>query len=205
MRKRDHIPIILLVIFILFWIILAINPYNRWVWLAENALTVLLLGFLILTYRKFSFSNSSYVLLFFYLVFHTIGSYYTYTNMPLFNWLRDIFDLSRNHYDRLVHFFFGLAFYFPVYEFATKKLKLKGWESYLLPFLVIISFKAIYEIIEYLAVIVTQSSVIGTSFLGMQGDQWDAQKDIMFGITGAVISMIVIRLKKFSKFDNIYI
>ncbi|MDP3698866.1 MAG: DUF2238 domain-containing protein [Nanoarchaeota archaeon] len=196
MRKKDRVPVILIIIFAIFWLVVAINPYDRWVWLAENVLTVLLIGFLILTYKKFRFSNTSYVLLFSYLVFHTLGSYYTYTNMPLFNWLKDIFDLSRNHYDRLVHFFFGLAFYFPVYEFATQKLKLKGWERYLLPFLVIISFKAIYEIIEYLAVMVTHSSILGTSFLGMQGDQWDAQKDIMFGITGAAISMVVCRLRR---------
>jgi len=196
MKRSERLPALLLTIFTVFWIIVAVSPYNRLVWLAENVLTVLLVGFLVFTYRKFRFSNTTYVLLFSYLVFHTIGSYYTYTNMPLFDWLKDIFDLSRNHYDRLVHFFFGLAFYFPVYEFATKRLRLKGWESYLLPFLVIISFKAIYEIIEYLAVIVTQSSIIGTSFLGMQGDQWDAQKDIMFGITGAAISMTVCRLRK---------
>lgn len=191
MKKSDCLPLILLLIFSIFWLIIAVNPYDRWVWLAENVLTVLLIGFLMLTYKKFRFSNTTYVLMFLYLVFHTIGSYYTYTNMPLFYWLRDMFDLSRNHYDRLVHFFFGLAFYFPVYEYASKELKLKGWVRYLLPFLVIISFKAMYEIIEYLAVIVTQSSVMGTSFLGMQGDPWDAQKDIMFGMSGGVISMIV--------------
>ncbi len=196
MRKSDRLPVILLIIFTIFWIVAAINPYNRLVWLTENALTVLFIGFLTLTYKKFRFSNTSYVLLFLYMIFHTIGSYYTYTNMPLFNWIKDYFDLSRNHYDRLVHFFFGLAFYFPIYEFTTKKLRLRGWESYFLPFLVIISFKAIYEIFEFLAVIVAHSSVIGGSFLGMQGDQWDAQKDIMFGISGAAISMVICRLRK---------
>ena len=196
MKKGDGLPVILFAVFTLVWLVLAVNPYNRWVWLAENILSILFIGILILTYKRFRFSNTTYIFLFFFLVLHTIGSHYTYTNMPLFNWLQVKFDLSRNHYDRLVHFLFGLAFYFPVYEFATKKLKLKSWERYLLPFLVIISFKAIYEIIEYLAVIATQSSVLGTSFLGMQGDPWDAQKDIMFGITGAAISMVVCRLKK---------
>ncbi len=196
MGKEDRLPVTLLAVFAVFWLVVAINPHNRLVWLAENILTVLLIGFLVVTYRKFRFSHTAYIFMFLYLIFHTLGSYYTYTNMPLFNWLKDLFDLSRNHYDRLVHFSFGLAFYFPVYEFATQKIKLKAWASYLLPFLVIISFKAIYEILEYLAVIATHSSVIGTSFLGMQGDQWDAQKDIMFGITGAAISMIICRFRK---------
>src|SRR3989344_461478 len=196
MTGKDKLPTVLLAVFTVFFIVAAINPYNRLVWLAESTLTVLLIGFLALTYRKFRFSNTSYLLLFSFLVLHTIGSHYTYTNMPLFTWLQGMFDLSRNHYDRLVHFFFGLAFYFPIYEFGTKKLKLNHWESYLLPFLVIISFKAIYEILEYLAVIIMHSSVIGSSFLGMQGDQWDAQKDIMFGITGAAISMVICRLRR---------
>src|SRR3989344_5346339 len=196
MKRKDRLPTILLIVYFLLWLVLAINPYDRMIWLVENTLSVLFISFLIVTYRKFRFSNTSYVLLFSFLVLHTIGSHYTYTNMPLFTWLQGMFDLSRNHYDRLVHFFFGLAFYFPIYEFGTKKLKLNHWESYLLPFLVIISFKAIYEILEYLAVIIMHSSVIGSSFLGMQGDQWDAQKDIMFGITGAAISMVICRLRR---------
>ena len=196
MAGKDRLPTILLIVYSILWLVLAINPYDRMVWLAENTLTVLFIGFLILTYRKFRFSNTSYVLLFSFLVLHTIGSHYTYTNMPLLTWLQNMFDLSRNHYDRLVHFFFGLAFYFPIYELGTRKLKLKHWESYLLPFLVIISFKTIYELLEYLIVIVMHSSVIGSSFLGMQGDQWDAQKDIMFGITGAAISMVTCRLRR---------
>ena len=114
MAGKDRLPTILLIVYSILWLVLAINPYDRMVWLVENTLTILLIGFLILTYRKFRFSDTSYLLLFCFLVLHTIGSHYTYTNMPLFAWLQDRFDLSRNHYDRLVNFFFGLAFYFPI-------------------------------------------------------------------------------------------
>ena len=185
--------------FIIFWLFIAVNPYDRFTWVIENILSVLLVIFLTATYRRFRFSNTTYILLFSFLILHTIGSYYTYTNMPIFKWIQTMFDFSRNHYDRVVHFLFGLVFYFPVYEIITKKLKIKGWLSYLLPLLLIISFKTIYEILEYLTVIFTHNVTFSDSFLGMQGDQWDAQKDIMWGIAGAVVSTVICRLRKFSR------
>src|SRR3989344_251319 len=196
MKKNDRLPVILLVTFVIFWLVIAISPYDRFTWVIENILSVLFVLLLIVTYNKFRFSNTTYVLLFSFLILHTIGSYYTYTNMPFFKWIQAMFDFSRNHYDRVVHFLFGLIFYFPVYEIVTRKLKIKGWMSYLLPFLIIISFKTIYEILEYLAVIFTNNLAFSDSFLGMQGDYWDAQKDIMFGMAGATISMLICRLSK---------
>ncbi len=197
MKKSDHFPIILLFIFSIFWLVVAINPYDRFTWFMENILSVLFVLLLIVTYRLFRFSNTTYVLLFLFLILHTIGSYYTYTNMPLFKWIQSMFDLSRNHYDRIVHFLFGLIFYFPLYEIITRKLKIQGWMSYLLPFLLIVSFKAIYEILEYLAVIIfTNNLSFADSFLGMQGDYWDAQKDIMWGMAGAVMSGLVCWLRR---------
>ena len=95
---------------------------------------------------------------------HTVGSYYTYSKMPLFELFKELFDLSRNHYDRLVHFLFGAVFYFPLREFVSRKLNINHIWSYLIPFLIIVSFKAIYEIIEYLAVVVTNDNRFGSGF-----------------------------------------
>ena len=195
MKKSDRLPVILLVIFAIFWLVIAISPYDRFTWIIENILSVLFVLLLIVTYEKFRFSNITYLFLFSFLILHTLGSYYTYTNMPVFKWIQAIFDFSRNHYDRVVHFLFGLIFYFPIYEIVTRKLKMKGWMSYLLPFLIVVSFKTIYEILEYLAVIFTNNLAFSDSFLGMQGDYWDAQKDIMFGMAGATISMLICRLR----------
>ncbi|MEK6863074.1 MAG: DUF2238 domain-containing protein [Nanoarchaeota archaeon] len=199
LKKKDFLPIILLGIFSIFWAVLAVNPANRLVWLAENFLSVLGIIFLVFTYRKFRFSNTSYILLFVFMVLHTIGSYYTYSKMPLFEWLRELFDLSRNHYDRLVHFLFGAVFYFPLREFVSRKLNINHIWSYLIPFLIIVSFKAIYEIIEYLAVVVTNDNRFGSGFLGMQGDQWDAQNDILAGTLGAGTSWVVSKISHRNK------
>lgn len=194
LRKKDFLPAMLLVIFSVFWAVLAINPVNRTIWLVENILSVLGIIFLVFTYRKFRFSNTSYILLFFFMILHTIGSYYTYSKMPLFELFKELFDFSRNHYDRLIHFLFGAVFYVPLREFVSRKLNINHVWSYLIPFLIIVSFKAIYEIIEYFAVIVAHDTIFGAGFLGMQGDQWDAQNDILAGTLGAGASWAVSKI-----------
>jgi len=193
---KENYPKILLFIFIIVWLYFAISPRYRQIWFLENILTFLAIPFLILAYKKFRFSNLSYTLIFIILILHIIGSYYSYSEVPLFDLIKDEFNFTRNHYDRLVHFLFGFAFYFPAYEFVTKKFKISGFFSYFLVFLCIIGLKAIYEVITFGSLYITKNEVIGTNFLGMQGDQWDSHKDIFFGMVGALISWIIISLKK---------
>ncbi|MEK6853686.1 MAG: DUF2238 domain-containing protein, partial [Nanoarchaeota archaeon] len=84
-------------------------------------------------------------------------------------------------------------------EFVSRKLNINHIWSYLIPFLIIVSFKAIYEIIEYLAVVVTNDNRFGSGFLGMQGDQWDAQNDILAGTLGAGTSWVVSKISRRNK------
>ncbi len=195
MKKPDYYPAILLGVFIVFWIWLAVNPHYRSIWLDENILSIALVILLIMTYKKFRFSSFSYTLLFFFLILHTIGSYYTYAEMPLFDAIKETFGFSRNHYDRMVHFLFGIVFYFPIYEFMDKKLKIKiGWK-YFLPFMLIIALKSVYEVIEVGYHLVRESKLVENNFLGMQGDIFDAQKDLFLGMVGAGISWFGLWLK----------
>jgi len=195
MKWPKNYPKILLTIFTIFWIIIAIAPKYRGVWVAENILTVLLAALLILTYKKFKFSNLSYTLIFIFMILHVIGSYSSYSEMYLFDLIKQWFSLSRNHYDRVVHFLFGLMFYLPTYEFLTRKLKLKGGWAHLMTFLTITSFKGIFEIIEYLYVLVVRTEVFNYAYLGMQGDLWDAQKDTYLGMLGAGIAWFMMWVK----------
>ena len=191
MKKiTSRYPIILLALFAVVWLVLAISPSYRDVWLAENILSVLLVVGLILTYKRFRFSNFTYTLIFFFLVLHTIGAHYTYAEMPLFTLLKNNYALTRNHYDRIVHFLFGLVFFFPIQEILSRKLNVKGAWSYLLAFLVVFAFKGIYEIIEWIYALVAESHIVDTFFLGAQGDVWDAQKDMAWGALGVIIAWI---------------
>tara|TARA_Y100000034_G_C6810387_1_gene364153 strand:- start:164 stop:787 length:624 start_codon:yes stop_codon:yes gene_type:complete len=196
LNKENRYPLALLAIFIVAWIILAINPTYRDIWIAENLLSVALVIGLILTYKYFRFSNTSYTLLFLFLILHTIGAHYTYAEVPLFTILKNQYALTRNHYDRLIHFLFGLIFYLPIYEFMSRKLKLKGVWSHIMTFATIFALKAVYEVIEYYYAIIRESHLVETFFLGAQGDQWDAQKDISLGMIGAAISWIILYIKQ---------
>lgn len=197
MNFKEDYPKILLFLFSIFWIIVAIKPHYRSVWVAENILSVILIFFLIVTYKKFRFSNFTYSMLFLFMILHTIGSYYSYAGVPLFFWIQETFNLSRNHYDRVVHFLFGLVFFFPVLEILERKLKIKNSWAFLLAFLVIVSMKGIFEIIEWGYVWVTSENIsVVENYLGMQGDVWDAQKDISVGMVGAFLSWIGIFLKR---------
>ncbi len=187
-HKRYHLT--LLIILAVIWTFLAINPIYRDVWFAENILLLIFVPILIFTYNKFQFSSLSYTLIFIFLVLQTIGSHYSYAEVPF------ILDATRNHYDRVVHFLFGVVFYFPVYEIITKKLKIKGIWAHIFTFSIIASLKGIYEILEWGYIVVTRDSTAGISFLGAQGDVWDAQKDMGLGMIGALISEIIIWLRK---------
>ena len=172
-----------------FWLFIAINPTDRGVWFAENILFLIFLPILVFTYKKFQFSSLSYTLMFIFLILQTIGSKYGYSNVPF------IFDSVRNHYDRVVHFLFGVVFYLPLYELVTKKLKLKGIWSHFFVFTILFSMKGIYEILEWGYVMVTQGSSGSIAFLGAQGDAWDAQKDMFLGGIGAIITGVVMWFK----------
>tara|TARA_Y100000296_G_scaffold83104_1_gene113324 strand:+ start:402 stop:1010 length:609 start_codon:yes stop_codon:yes gene_type:complete len=194
--NKDNYPKVLLVLFFIIWLGLAINPFYRNVWIAENILTVFFIGLLILTYNKFRFSNLSYTLLFLFMILHTIGGHYSYTEMPLFDSIKDEFNLERNHYDRVAHFLFGLIFFVPLYELVAKKFKIQGHWGFLFVFLIISSLKGIFEVLEYGYILVTENEIININYLGMQGDLWDAQKDIFLGMMGSIISWFFMGLKR---------
>ncbi len=191
-KLKNNYPKICLVIFLIVWLILAIDPKYRSTWLLENALSIFFVIILIFTYKKFKLSNTSYTLITLYLIMHTIGAYTSYTEAPIGEYLKQIFGWERNNYDRIVHFSFGLLLAFPIREVFLRVAKVKGFWGYYLPFDVTASFSALYEVIEWITVAVRPTTSI--SFLGMQGDIWDAQKDIGLAVLGALITMIITAL-----------
>jgi putative membrane protein len=196
MKKRfENYPKFLLGLFLVIWIFLSFSPRYVDVWVAENILVVLFVLLLVFSYRKFRFSNLSYSLFFVLLVLHIFGAYYTYTEMPLFDLVASWLGLARNHYDRVIHFLFGFLFFIPTYEFLSRKFNVKGFWGFLVAFLLVTSLKGIYEVFEWLYLVVREESILGTHFLGMQGDQWDAQKDIVLGMIGSIVAWIILGLK----------
>ncbi|MDH5750154.1 MAG: DUF2238 domain-containing protein, partial [Rhodospirillales bacterium] len=90
------------------WIIAAIDPFDRFDWFLENLLVAAFAVYLFASYRRHPLSDLSYVLITLFLTLHAIGAHYTYSEMPMGHWLKDAFEMERNHYDRVVHFTYGL-------------------------------------------------------------------------------------------------
>ena len=171
------------------WVVAAIEPLYPRDWLLENLLVFVCAAVLIPGYRRFRFSNSGYALLTVFLTLHMAGAHYTYAETPLGFWLQDWFELERNHYDRLVHFSFGLLLALPIREYLLHRSGVtKGW-SLILAVACVMAMSALYEIIEMLAAEVV-SPELGAAYLGTQGDEWDAQKDSALATAGAIIAVV---------------
>ena len=180
----------LLLWLVLLWIITAINPLYPSDWLLENLLVFIYAALLVTTYRRFTFSNLSYGLFSLFLSLHLLGAHYTYAETPFGFWLQDLFDLERNHYDRIVHFSFGLLMAYPMQEILLRKSGLNRAWSYFIAINCIMAFSAFYEVLEIIAAAIV-SPELGDAYLGTQGDEWDAQKDSFLAFIGSVIAMLV--------------
>ena len=164
-------------------------------WVLENTLVFLFLGFLAFNYKKFQFSDLSYLLVCVYLCLHVYGSKYTYAENPFGYWLKNALDLSRNHYDRIVHFSFGFLLAYPMREMFLKWLKFPNWVAWTLPIEITLSISAFYELIEW-AVADVFFKAQGDAYLGTQGDIWDAQKDIFLAFIGSILATTIVSLVK---------
>ncbi len=192
MEFKKNYPKILLFVYLIIWIWAAINPNYRSVWIDENIMPVVFVLFLVVSYKWFKFSDLNYSLIFVFLVLHAVGGHYSYAKVPLFDYLKDIYGLSRNHYDRLVHFLFGVLLFYPVYEVLSRIFLVpKGWRGLFIAFLAISAFKGIFEVIEYIYTAVRNNSLTVINYLGEQGDSLEAIKDIGLGILGALISWAI--------------
>ena len=188
---RDNVFLqALLVWLIALWVITAIEPFDRRDWLLENLLVFIYAALLIVSYRRFAFSNLSYGLFGLFLSLHLVGAHYTYAETPFGFWLQETFDLSRNHYDRIVHFLFGLLIAYPFRELLLRAAGVRQEWSYLLAVVTVLGFSGFYEALEG-GVAMLVSPELGAAYLGTQGDEWDAQKDTAVAFGGAVSAMSV--------------
>ena len=170
-------------------------------WLMENGLVLLALGALAALYRRFPLSRVSYTLLFVFLCLHEVGAHWTYSEVPYNDWTRALFGRSlnelcgfeRNHFDRLVHFSYGLLLAYPIREVFLRIADAKGFWGYFLPLDVVMSSSLIYEFIEWAAAVGIGGD-LGQAYLGTQGDIWDAHKDMALASCGALIAMTVVAL-----------
>jgi putative membrane protein len=187
---RVSLPPLLLGLFGLVWLGLAIQPRYRNDWLLENMLVFVGVPLLVHGYRRLRLSDASYLLLFVFLCLHEVGAHYTYAEVPIgYGW----FGATRNHFDRLVHFSFGLLLLPAVVEILQARGPLRGLWRYLVPVTFIMACSELFEMIEWQAAEIF-GGPLGQAYLGTQGDVWDAQKDSGMAMLGAMLSMAALRV-----------
>lgn len=184
-------PLALLAVYGIVWLALAIDPVFRKDWLLENAIVFVAVPLIVATARRLRFSNFAYTCLFVFFVFHSIGSHYTYSLVPYADWWHSFTGAEldgRNHYDRLVHFIYGLLIVPAAVEiFAHYGRYSRTW-AFLFPWLFMAGHAVIYELVEFAAAMAFGGD-LGQAYLGTQGDIWDGQKDMGLALAGTTIML----------------
>lgn len=197
----QQLPPILLAVYAVLWVALAIAPYYRQDWALENLVVAVAATLLVWNYHRWRFSNAAYLCLFIFFTLHAIGAHYTYSEVPYDQWfnallgfsVNEALGFSRNHYDRFVHFCYGLLIALPSMELLQKRAPPQGLWIWLLPILFVSSHSVIYEMVEWAAAAVFAGD-LGAAYLGTQGDVWDAQKDMLLASFGAIVSVSCVLL-----------
>lgn len=189
-------PATLLALFVAVFVALGVAPRYRQDWLLENMLVLVAVPVLVATRHRLRFSDFAYTCMFAFFCLHEIGAHYTYSEVPYDAWFQAAFGTSldgllgfdRNHFDRLIHFLYGLLITPAAIElFAHYGRYPRVWAA-LFPLLFMISHSVVYELIEWGAALVFGGD-LGQAYLGTQGDVWDAQKDMALAAFGTALTV----------------
>lgn len=199
-KHTPWVPTALFVLYVLEFLFLAINPLDRGIWFAENITVVLILIPIVVLYvRGVRLSNLSYILMSVLVFLHTLGGHYTFAQVP-FASIGDFFGFERNNFDRFAHF--SVGFYaFPIAELVfTRKFVSSAVMAACFAMFAIGFVAGTYEIVEWIFAILNDPNA-GAAFLGSQGDEWDAQKDMLADISGAIAAGILFLIlgKRYAK------
>lgn len=168
------------------------EPADRKTWLMENALVAVGAVAVWFTRHRFYWTTRSWALVVVFLCLHQIGTHYTYPDVPydpaivkLTGLSTDqLFGWDRNHYDRLVHLGYGVLFALPIREIIEARCRLQGAWASLIAWSFVLSTSMLYELMEWIG------GQGNSSFLGAQGDPWDAQKDMALAAGGALLILV---------------
>lgn len=173
----------------------AYGPVDREFWAIASILPAFLVVGLIAMHRWLPLSPLSYVLITLFLSLHTIGVHYTYAQVPIGAWIDQALHLGRNHFDRVVHFSFGFLLAYPMEEAFRLRAHARGWVLYYLPVMTVLGLSGLWEILESWVASAVHPE-LGITYLGSQGDVWDAQKDIAAAFYGALLCVMLLMIAR---------
>ena len=176
---------------VLAFLLASYRPDTVFDWALENTLVFILVPVMVVAYRKLPLSDLSYLLILAYLCVHEWGAHYKYSDVPLGEWMKGWLHTQRNHYDRVAHFSFGLLLSYPFQEVFMRAGRVTGAWRYYLPVEATLAFSAIYEMMEAGSASILSPKRL-EEFVGMQGDIWDSQEDMLMAGLGSVVAMICV-------------
>lgn len=188
--KRIHLVLLFIVIIVFIWS--AIKPVSYYSWVLEVAPAVASIAVVLILYKKFRLTTLSYTIIAFVTILMFIGGHYIYSNVPLFDWLKDTWNLKRNHYDRFGHFMKGLIAIVIREILLRKTLLYKGRWLNGIVISMVLAIASLYEIVEWLFAMMTKGGRASKDFLGTQGDIWDTQWDMALSFAGSIIALIIL-------------
>lgn len=164
---------------------------DRLTWLLETAPVMIGAVLLVATWRRFPLTPLLSGLIAAHAVILIVGGYWSYSEVPLFNWLRDGFGWTRNHYDRVGHLAQGFVPAILAREILLRRSPLRpGKWLFFLVLCVCLAFSAFYELVEWWSSVLLGDGA--TAFLGTQGDSWDTQWDMWLALLGATASLLLL-------------
>lgn len=189
--KETRLTAILLALTLVILLWSNIGPKDRLTWFLEVAPVLIALP--LLTYTRYSFPLTPllYILIFIHAVILMVGGHYTYAETPIGYWMQELFDLKRNHYDRLGHFAQGFVPAILAREILLRTTTLvPGKMLFFIVTSICLAFSAFYEMIEWWTALLYGASA--EAFLATQGDVWDTQWDMFLALTGAIIAQLLL-------------
>jgi putative membrane protein len=188
-ENRFLVRLCVLMIVILF--ASASNAVQAFDWWLESALALIFLIVLGATYQRLALSDLSYLLILVFITIHEVGAHYKYAFVPMGEWMKPWVGAERNSYDRLAHFSFGFLLSYPMQEWFIRSTGVQNGFRYFLPIQFTMACSAVYEIMEAVTATIL-SPAHGQEFVGMQGDIWDAQEDMLMAGLGSVVAMALL-------------
>jgi len=170
----------------------AIDPKDQFTWFLEVVPAIIGFIILILSYKKFPLTPLLYTLILIHMIILFIGGHYTYAEVPLFDWIKEYFDMTRNNYDKVGHLVQGFIPAILAREILIRKEVLtasKTWLNYII-LSIILAFSAFYELIEWWVALATGEDA--EAFLGTQGYMWDTQSDMGYALMGGILALVLL-------------
>jgi putative membrane protein len=172
-------------------VVSGVQPYDRTTWVLEVAPVLVALPLLLFTRERFPLTPLLYLVIGLHCLVLILGGAYTYARVPLGNWLQDLFELTRNPYDKIGHFMQGLTPALLARELFMRNGHVNGAKmSAFLAVCVSLAVSAVYELIEWGAALALGQGA--DEFLGTQGDVWDTQSDMFLALLGAVAALALL-------------